>query len=381
MHKPTPSKLFKLKKWLTLPESARHLSGVCGETVTEADILQLALEGQLKISVNLVNHANVKLGKVINFDDEKLLELLRQGIYPDQLDWCTVFWSDKPMLINFRIGKDQYLKTEEKVVVIEGVWDLPMIGDEKIYVEKKYHELTGGPNVELIGMDGVFVQGSSEIIICELQDQFDDDMYNPSTARNKQFHKLRRLELNKCSNRRKEKLLVLRKEKLERLTEKEESWRKLGRYYPACGLPENSILVVRTEALRGLEQLLSEDENENTTDNPAIKSNGHKERHAQNREQILGAAFAVLAKWPDKCRDTKGEPVASKIANLVEAKANLFWPDSQDTLIRSRRLPASILRFVRIRSSPPSKYRPHPSSRLPSISASPDKAWSSVSQS
>jgi hypothetical protein len=330
LHKPTLSKLFNLKKWLTLPEAARHLSGVCGETVTEADILQLTLEGHLKLSVNLVNHAHVKPGKVVNFDDEKLVESLAQGIYPDQLDWCASFRSDEPMLMNLRIGKGQYLKTEEKVVVIEGVWDLPMIGGERIYVQEKYHELTGGPDVELISLDGAYVQGGSEII-CKLQDQF-DDRYGYSAARSKQFHKLRRLELNECNNRRKEKLLALRKEKLEKLTEKEESWRKLGRYFPACTLPENSILVVRTEALRVFEQLLSENENENATDNPAIKSNGHKERHAQNREQIFGAAFAVLAKWPDECCDTKGEPVASKIANLVEAKANLFWPDSHPPL-------------------------------------------------
>jgi hypothetical protein len=328
LQKPTSSKLFNLKKWLTLPEAARHLSVVCGETVTEADILQLTLEGHLKLSVNLVNHAYVKPGKVVNFDDERLIESLVQGIYPEQLDWCAGFQPNKPMLMNLRIGKDRYLKTEEKVVVIEGVWDLPMIGGERIYVEKKYHELIGGPDVELICLDGTYVQGEGEII-CKLQDQF-DDMYEYSAARSKQFHKLRRLELNKCNNKRKEKLLALRKEKLEKLTEKEESWRKLDRYYPACTLPEDSILVVRTEALRVFEQLLSE--NEKTTDNTTAKSNGHKERHAQNREQILGAAFAVLAKWPEDCRDAKGEPVASKIAAMVDAKADLFWPDAQPPL-------------------------------------------------
>jgi len=124
--------------------------------------------------------------------------------------------------------------------------------------------------------------------------------------------------------------LTLRKEKLEELTEKEESWRKLDRYYPACTLPEDSILVVRTEALIVFEQLLSE--NEKTTDNPTVKSNGHKERHAQKREQILGAAFAVLAKWPEECKDSKGEPIASKIASLIDAKANLFWSDAQPPL-------------------------------------------------
>jgi len=165
LQKTTSSKLFNLKKWLTLPEAARHLSVVFGETVTEADIMQLALDGHLKLSVNLVNNAHVKPGKVIHFDDEKLVESLMQGIYPDQLDWSANFRSGKPMLINLRIGENRYLKTEEKVVVIHGVWDLPMIGGERIYVQKKYHELTGGPYVELISLEGTYVQGESEMIL------------------------------------------------------------------------------------------------------------------------------------------------------------------------------------------------------------------------
>jgi hypothetical protein len=64
----SPSKLFKLKKWLTLSEASRHLTGVCGEEVTEADILLLALEKHLIISVNFVNHAYAKLRKVVYFD-------------------------------------------------------------------------------------------------------------------------------------------------------------------------------------------------------------------------------------------------------------------------------------------------------------------------
>jgi hypothetical protein len=323
LNSPARSKLFKLKEWLTLPEAARHLSGVCGEEITEADILRLALAKHLTLSVNFVNHAYAKLGKVVHFDDEKLANLLSQGIYPNELDWTVSFLSDEPLLLNLHIDKGKYLKTENMVAVLEGVWNLPMIGGEIIYVENKYHELTGGPLVELIHMDGVFVSGDNGII-CTLQDQF-DDMYGYGAARSKQFHKLRKLELNKSNNKRKEKLLALRREKLAEFTEKAEAWNKLDRYYPACTFPEDSILVVRTDALREFEQLISDSEVEH---NKTTKSNGYKERHAQNREQVLGAAFAVLAKWPDECRDARGEPVASKIANLIEAKANLFWPNT-----------------------------------------------------
>lgn len=95
-------------------------------------------------------------------------------------------------------------------------------------------------------------------------------------------------------------------------------------YIPAGCFPTGSFLVISKSALREFELLLRE--NDKVSDAAIAKSNGHKERHAQNREQILGAAFAVLTKWPDQCVDSKGNPVASKIANLVETQARLFWP-------------------------------------------------------
>ncbi len=82
MIKPTPSKLFKLKEWLTLPETARHLTGICGEEVSEADILRLALDKLLNLSVNFVNTAHATPGEVVHLSHERLSELLSQGIYP-----------------------------------------------------------------------------------------------------------------------------------------------------------------------------------------------------------------------------------------------------------------------------------------------------------
>jgi hypothetical protein len=38
--KPTKSKLLKLKEWVTVPEAAKHLSGILNEEVTKADILK-----------------------------------------------------------------------------------------------------------------------------------------------------------------------------------------------------------------------------------------------------------------------------------------------------------------------------------------------------
>ena len=44
-----------LKEWLTVPDAAKRLSVIFGEEVTEADVLRLALDGHLKLSIYFVN--------------------------------------------------------------------------------------------------------------------------------------------------------------------------------------------------------------------------------------------------------------------------------------------------------------------------------------
>ena len=65
VRKPQASKLFSLKEWLTLDDAAKHLSIVFGEEVTRADILRLALDKRLTLSVDFVNHASARKGKLI----------------------------------------------------------------------------------------------------------------------------------------------------------------------------------------------------------------------------------------------------------------------------------------------------------------------------
>jgi len=48
------SKLFTLKQWVTLADAARYLSVSFGEHVTEADVIQLALDGHLRVSLRLL---------------------------------------------------------------------------------------------------------------------------------------------------------------------------------------------------------------------------------------------------------------------------------------------------------------------------------------
>ena len=64
-------KLFSLKEWLTLDDTARYLSISFGEEVTRADVLRLAIDRRLILSVNFVNHATVRKGKLVPLEETR----------------------------------------------------------------------------------------------------------------------------------------------------------------------------------------------------------------------------------------------------------------------------------------------------------------------
>ncbi|WP_157198073.1 hypothetical protein [Methylomonas sp. DH-1] len=72
MEKLKPSKIFKLKRFLTLPEAAQRLSVGLGEEVKETDILQFALDGHLTLSVNFVNTTYGIQGRHIKNEHNRL---------------------------------------------------------------------------------------------------------------------------------------------------------------------------------------------------------------------------------------------------------------------------------------------------------------------
>lgn len=69
------SKLFNLKEWLTVADAAKHLAIVFDEEVTEADVLRLALDGRLQISVYFVNYARARCGNIVGPEEAKFEEL------------------------------------------------------------------------------------------------------------------------------------------------------------------------------------------------------------------------------------------------------------------------------------------------------------------
>jgi hypothetical protein len=298
------SKLFKLKKWLTLPDAAKHLSIVFGEEVTEADILRLSLDEHLKLSVHLVNGAVARRGKVVNLNqaqmyllptdskglslDDLMPHFLRSVTLEDnlpeavkkELDDKKLTYSIKGILLK----SNEVLELENTNIFysdISGVFDLPMVGGEALDIEHKYQMLTNGAEVT-----GTFLEGTFVISLdgewWQLQSHFNDNPYSKTDEDKKERAKK---PLYHPDN-----------------------------YYPAGGLPKDAVLVVRTEELRRFELSLSDE------------SKLEKPLNTTERNTLL-TIIAAMCKY--ESIDPKDRGTTSEIVRMTE---DLGAPLSDDTI-------------------------------------------------
>ena len=211
------SKLFKLKAWLTLEEAAQHLSIVLSEPVTVADVLRLGLDRHLTLSVNFVNHAQARFGRVLPFKDVPTLDFppgALDGLGPEGKEAIV---PDGVILqkVDAITEETPFIHFEKQTKRITGVWDLPMRGGERIDVEARFHELTGGPTMELVNLSGTFVKRSDH-----------------------EWAMLMDKSENRVVGTGKDKKVIP------------------GYYYSVEQLPDDCTLVVRTDALREFERRL-----------------------------------------------------------------------------------------------------------------------------
>ncbi len=114
-------KLFNLKEWLTVADAARHLSVVFGEDVTEADVLRLALDRRLRLSVNFVNGAEGRCGRVVPIDEAEYEDV------PAINGKGTIRIYGGPQVF-FEGRAISVVKLEEEVSHLRGIYDLPLQG-------------------------------------------------------------------------------------------------------------------------------------------------------------------------------------------------------------------------------------------------------------
>lgn len=263
-------KIYKLREWLTMDEAAGHLSLVLGEAVSVSDILRLALDRHLVLSVNLVNKAKARMGRVVPFKDVPVEEypLPILGGPPTE-----VVQIPAGMLIDdvkSITDETRFVCFDEPVQSIDGIWDLPMRGNEQIDIEHAFQRLSGGPEVELINIDGTFVVGPDGEWAA-LQDQF------PS----------------------------------ERVTLPDGTTKKEpGAYFPAGGLPADAPLVVRMSVLTEFQAKLL------ALDAPAAAGKpdlGTRERDTLLK-LVIGMAVEAYRHDPEAARSAAPGEIAGDLA-------------------------------------------------------------------
>ena len=321
-------RLFKLKEWLTLPDAAAHLSIAFGEEVSEADILRLALDGRLRLSVYFVNHAKVRKGRLVpmeqcpiyltvspgtkhpKYQGEKPFSRLAKNLkHADLAGLGRELLEDiqkRDLLviyegIHYRQG--EFLLLDEAVISIYGVWDLTMLGQEGLDVEHRYQMETGGPEVTLGSFDGAFVERGGEI--CQLQERWENNEYQPGSEASRERLEAH-IEERKIGEEEAAKLRAGHDEQRKEFLQRQKDRPYSEQFYPAGGLPEDAVYVVRTAALRELEQSAM---NEGA---PATVSTSERE----TLQKQIAALALVVAERGEKYR-RGGKPNASQIANLA----------------------------------------------------------------
>jgi hypothetical protein len=238
-------KLLSLKEWITVPEAARHLGLLFEEDVSEADVLRLALDGQLKLSLNLVNGAWCLRGPLVSEENAKrdTSSLDERGRHP---------------LEGSMIHDGRVIECGTEVKFVNGVWDLSMLGPERTDIENRYQALTNGPAVGL-----QFISGP---ILCR------DDGTHCEIVTPQEENKHTYLRAN---------------------------------YWLARSLPADSVLVVRTSALRDLEDRVSE---------PDKRAEKEIQRRERSTLLVIIAALAEMHKVDLKKASSAAKAIESQTA-------------------------------------------------------------------
>jgi hypothetical protein len=261
-------KLLRLKDWLTVPDAARHLSILFGDDVSEADVLRLALDGRLTLSVRLVNRVTARPGKIIPPADAKIVVV--EDVFGNTYQRIEE---------GVDLGNDRMLTFSRDVSFIEGIWDLSMLGTERVIVEKRYQLLTSGPTVELTNWNGLLVNRP-------------DGAWWQIVAHPSKDQSLKNLFKSPYGN--------------------------PAHYYAPMVLPPDAVLVVRTSALQDLEALMSE--SEPAMERPVGRPEPDLDRPVGPRERttllLIIAALAELARIDVK------KP--SKAATSIESQTALL---------------------------------------------------------
>jgi hypothetical protein len=332
LNKAAIASLSKLKEWWTLPDAAQHLSRVFGIEITEVALLQFALDGYMKLSVYLVNGVIArKLVRIKDAEGEGYPVCISE-IFP------TYPLNDKGRLSPFirKSGSDgaRFLNLETNVTTINGVWDLPLIGGERLGVEHELHRLLSLPNVNLPDLNNVLVERhDGEMWL--LQEHYGDiESRKGSSA---QLAKMRQYIAD--NNIGDEEALELNNQySEERKRFNARKWGEDTTYIPDW-LPEDGVLVVRKKAMMEFERHIGDNEPESNASTQMNIIELSKKRSSRYNDCVIQVitAFTEINGYPPTSVDEvigrmKHQPpddydvVFEKATVSMQGKYEKFYP-------------------------------------------------------
>ena len=165
------SKIFKLKQFLTVEDATRHLSQSLEEPVSLPDFYRFVVDEHLTMSVRFNSQAFAQSGKYVCSQDDE----------------------------------SKALVFDKLVHVIDGVWDLAMIGTESKKIEALYQEEVGGLQPMLAEVNGFCLKRDEVIYKLQESLHLEGNKYNLNALESRRDHllKLKGLsadELNQGSN-------------------------------------------------------------------------------------------------------------------------------------------------------------------------------------
>jgi hypothetical protein len=170
-------KLLKLKEWLMLEEAASHLTDVLSEQVKASDLYLFYLDGLLELSIIFVNGTRAKrhelthVDEAMRFEDDFINSIIESvGGTPEP----------GPHYTGIRISDDyvlQHSSIDRKAEFIDGLWDLPMFGNNKLEIYHLYQMASGGPEVTRENIDGIFTTRDGKTFM-ELQQSLDENEFH-----------------------------------------------------------------------------------------------------------------------------------------------------------------------------------------------------------
>lgn len=241
-------KLFDLKEWLTLEDTAKHLTILFGEEVKVSDVLRLALDGHLQLSVNFLEDTRVNYGAVVPFKD--------------------ALWNEKKIdeyvsvvtMRSTKLNNTHAIRQEAKISSINNIWDLAMILGGRLIIENMFYKLTLDDAINF--RDDYPLPFDNEIFIIDEN------------------------QLIACC------LMELRRDffKIDLGTSLSVQLKDRKNYSVKDNLPNDCLLIVRTNALRQLEDTIRDNQKKN--DPPIRKSAATK---ATDTYLVIIAALAKKA--------------------------------------------------------------------------------------